>query len=35
MSKEIISFDNIELEKRKFHHYKNLILLQDVVINNM
>ena len=30
MSKENITFNNIEIEKRKFHHRKNLILLEDV-----
>ena len=28
-------FGNIETEKCKFHHRKNLILLEDVDINNM
>ena len=31
MSVEIIVFGNIELEKPKFHHHKNLILLEKVV----
>ena len=35
MSKEIIAFGNIEIEKRKFYHRKNLILLGDVDINNI
>ena len=35
MSKEIIAFGNIEIEKRKFHHYKNLILLEDVDIDKI
>lgn len=30
MSKENITFNNIEIEKRKFHHRKSLILLEDV-----
>ena len=34
-SKEIIDFGNIEIQKRKFHQCKNLILLQDVDIDNM
>ena len=29
MSKEIIGFGNIEIEKYKFPHRKNLILLED------
>ena len=35
MNKEVISFGNIEIEKLKFHHPKNLILLQDVDIDNI
>lgn len=35
MNKEVISFGNIETEKLKFHHPKNLILLQDVDIDNI
>ena len=35
MNKEVISFGNIEIEKLKFHHLKNLILLQDVDIDNI
>ena len=35
MSKEIIVVGNIEFEKRKFHHCKNLILLEDVDIDNI
>ena len=31
MSVEIIVFDNIELEKPKFHNHKNLNLLEKVV----
>ena len=30
MIKEIIAFVNIKIEKHKFHHCKNLILLEDV-----
>ena len=33
MSKEIIAFCNIKIEKRKFHHLKNLILLEGVDID--
>ena len=33
MSKEIITFGDIEVEKHKFHHCKNLALLEDVDIN--
>ena len=35
MSKQIIAFSNIEREKLKFHHHKNLILLEDVNIDNI
>ena len=35
MSKEITAFGNIEIEKRKFHHCKNLILLEDVDIDKI
>ena len=35
MGNEIIAFDNIEIEKRKFLHRKNLILLEDVGIDNI
>ena len=35
MSKEIIAFVNIEIEKRKFHHCKLLILLGDGDIDNI
>ena len=35
MSKEIIVLDNIEIEKRKFYHHKNLVMLQDVDIDNI
>ena len=33
MGQEIIVFDNIEIEKRKFHHHKNYILFEDVDID--
>ena len=35
MGKEIITFGNIEIEKRKFYHRKNLILLEDLYIDNI
>ena len=35
MGKEIIMFGDIEIEKRKFYHRKNLILLNDVDIEKM
>ena len=35
MNKEIITFGDIEIEKRKFHHRKNLILLEYVDIDSM
>ena len=35
MCKEIIAFGNNDIEKRKFHHHKNLILLEGVNIDNM
>ena len=28
-------FGNIEIKKLKFHHHKNLTLLEDVDINNI
>ena len=34
MSKEIIWFSNIEIERHKFYHRKNLVLLEDVDIDN-
>ena len=34
MGKEIITFGNIEIEKRKFHHRQNLILLEDLDLDN-
>ena len=30
MSKEILMFDNIEIEKKKSYHYKTLAPLNDV-----
>ena len=35
ISKEIISFGDIETKKRKFHHRKNVILSEDVDIDNI
>ena len=35
MSKEIKAFGNVEIEKRKFYHHKNLILLEYVDIDNI
>ena len=35
MSKEITTFGNTELERRKLHHLKNIAFLGDVGINNM
>ena len=35
MGKEIITFGNVETEKRKFSHDKNHIFLKDVDIDNM
>ena len=32
MGNEIITFGNIEIRKCKFHHPKNLILIEDVGI---
>ena len=32
MGKEIITFGDIEVEKHKFYHCKNLILLEDIKI---
>ena len=32
MSKEIIRFGDIEIEKRKFRHRKYLVLLEDLLI---
>ena len=35
MCKKIITFGNIEIEKRKFYHRKNLILLEDLYNDNI
>ena len=35
MSRVIIAFCNIEIEKQKFYHFKNPILLEDVDIGNI
>ena len=35
MGKEIIVCGKIEIEKYKFHHHKNLILLEDVNIDSI
>ena len=35
MSKEIITFGDIEIEKRKFSYRRNLILLKDVDVDNI
>ena len=35
MVKEIKTFADIEIEKRTFHHRKNLILLKHVDIDNI
>ena len=32
MGTKIITFGDIEVEKHKFHHCKNLILLEDIDI---
>lgn len=32
INKEIVAFGNIEIGKRKLHHPKNVILLEDVDI---
>ena len=34
MNKEIIAFGDNQIEKRKFHRYKNPTLLKDVNIGN-
>ena len=34
MKKEVITFGDVEIEKRKFHRYKNLVLLEDADIGN-
>ena len=35
MNKRIVSLGNIEIEKRKFHYRKNLILLEYVAMNKI
>ena len=35
MSKEMIAFGNIKIEKPNFHHCKNLILLEHVDVDNL
>ena len=35
MGKETITFADNNIEKQKFHHYKNSILLNDVDIDNI
>ena len=35
MSKEIIKFDDTEIEKHKFHQHKNPILIDHVDINKI
>ena len=35
MGNEIIRFGNIETEKRKFYHRKNLVLLDDIDIDSL
>ena len=35
MSRVITAFCNIEIEKQKFYHFKNPILLEDVDIDNI
>ena len=35
MNKEIITFGDIEIEKRRFYHHKSLIFLKDVEIENI
>ena len=35
ISKEITTFDNIKIEKHKFHNCKNLTLLKDVDIEKI
>ena len=35
MSKEIIMFGNNEVGKHRFHHRKNLVFLEDVLIKNL
>ena len=35
MDKGIITFGNIQIEKQKFHCYKNSVFLKDVNIENI
>ena len=35
MGKEVIIFGDIDIEKGKFHHFKNFILLEDVDIEKI
>lgn len=35
MDKEFITFGDIEVEECKFHHYKNIIFLNDVNNDNI
>ena len=35
MGREFVTFGDNEIEKRKFHHFKNLILLRHVDIDNI
>ena len=35
MGKEIIMFGNIKISKKKIHHHKNLILLEDLHIDKI
>ena len=35
MGKKVITFDEIEIEKYKFHRYKSSIFLEDVEIDNV
>ena len=35
MNKEILAFGNIEIKRSKFHHWKNLIVLEDVDFDNI
>ena len=35
MGKEILTFDNIEIEKNKLYHHKNPILFRDIDIEKV
>ena len=35
MSKEILTFDDIKIEKNKFHHHKSRVPLRDVDIEKV